>query len=581
MWVASIPRVANPIDLARVLLLVALTRGVPHGKIVMRPAMSSHPTEDIVTPAEPDLETGAKVGEYVVEEKIGEGGFGTVFRAVHPLIGKQVAIKVLSRRFSADPEMVSRFVAEARAVNQIRHRNIIDIFAFGQLDADGRHYYVMELLDGATLDAHLEQSGRMPLEETVPILRSLAKALDAAHAKGIAHRDLKPENVFLVTETDGTIFPKLLDFGIAKLLGSSGGGMHKTRTGAPIGTPYYMSPEQCRGRDVDHRTDIYAFGCMAYKMLTGMVPFDGDDYMDILLKQLNEEAIPPSTHFADLPTSVDAGIAWMLKKDPAQRPPNLVTAVRSLEQAAEESGISIPRSTSSQIYATPRTGVRPAAVTPTPARLGSGIGAAATVDASTIPPIEQPQARPGSGALWAAVLLGALVVGGVVFFLVRGQKSDKVETAAVVKDGSGSQVTGGGSGTVVSGSGSGSHVASGGAGSGTGTVDQAPKLVTITISGVPAGTEVYGPRGLMGVAPGPIQLERGSAEVMLTFKADRHVTASHAVTPDADQPLEITLEPKDKGSGKGSGKGTGKGTGTNPLIEDPFRQGAGSAERSD
>src|SRR5688572_1132212 len=154
--------------------------------------MSAGPTEDLHSPAEPDLEAGAKVGEYVVEEKIGEGGFGTVFRAAHPLIGKQVAIKVLSRRFSADPEMVSRFVAEARAVNQIRHRNIIDIFAFGQLE-DGRHYYVMELLDGATLDAHLEQVGRMGLEEAVPILRSLAKALDAAHAKGIAHRDLKPE----------------------------------------------------------------------------------------------------------------------------------------------------------------------------------------------------------------------------------------------------------------------------------------------------------------------------------------------------------------------------------------------------
>jgi len=290
--------------------------------------MSAGTTEDLTAPQEPDLEVGAKVGEYVVEAKIGEGGFGTVFRAEHPLIGKQVAIKVLSRRSPAHPEMVSRFVAEARAVNQIRHRNIIDIFAFGQLD-DGRHYYVMELLDGMTLDEHLEQAGRLGLEDTIPILRSLAKALDAAHGKGIAHRDLKPENVFLVREPDGTIFPKLLDFGIAKLLGTSGGSMHKTRTGAPIGTPYYMSPEQCRGRDVDHRTDVYAFGCMAYKMLTGMVPFDGDDYMDILLKQLNEEAVPPSAHFSDLPTSVDAGIAWMLQKDPAQRPPNLVTAVRA------------------------------------------------------------------------------------------------------------------------------------------------------------------------------------------------------------------------------------------------------------
>src|SRR5262245_13584788 len=179
--------------------------------------MSAGPTEDLHAPAEPDLEAGQKVGEYVVEEKIGEGGFGTVFRAVHPLIGKQVAIKVLARRFSSDPEMLSRFVAEARAVNQIRHRHIIDIFAFGQLEGnDGAPYDVLELLDGVPLDTHLDQVGRMPLEEAVPVLRAIAKALDAAHAKGIAHRDLKPENIFLVREPDGTVFPKLLDFGIAK-----------------------------------------------------------------------------------------------------------------------------------------------------------------------------------------------------------------------------------------------------------------------------------------------------------------------------------------------------------------------------
>ena len=145
--------------------------------------------------------------------------------------------------------MVSRFIAEARAVNQIRHRNIIDIFAFGQL-ADGRSYYVMELLDGEPLDAHLEQRGGSPLGEALPILRAIARALDAAHAKGIAHRDLKPENIFLVARVRRrALYPKLLDFGIAKLLGDT---RATTRphdaTGAPIGTPHYMSPEQCRGQ---------------------------------------------------------------------------------------------------------------------------------------------------------------------------------------------------------------------------------------------------------------------------------------------------------------------------------------------
>ena len=146
-----------------------------------------------------DLQVGQQVGEYVVEAKIGEGGFGTVFRAAHPLIGKRVAIKVLNRQFSAQADMVSRFVAEARAVNQISHRNIIDIFSFGQLE-DGRHYYIMEYLTGQPLDTYLEGCGRMSLPVAIPILRSVAAALDAAHTKGIAHRDLKPENVYLVQQ---------------------------------------------------------------------------------------------------------------------------------------------------------------------------------------------------------------------------------------------------------------------------------------------------------------------------------------------------------------------------------------------
>src|SRR5687767_8400152 len=148
----------------------------------------SEPTSQPFSAVDPDLEVGHRVGEYVVDGKLGEGAFGIVFRAVHPLIGKVVAIKVLARKFSVDPEMVSRFVAEARAVNQIRHRHIIDIFSFGQLE-DGRQYYVMEYLDGETLDALLEREKVIPIGDALSILRAIAKALDAAHGKGVAHRD--------------------------------------------------------------------------------------------------------------------------------------------------------------------------------------------------------------------------------------------------------------------------------------------------------------------------------------------------------------------------------------------------------
>ncbi len=274
-----------------------------------------------------DLSEGMQVGEYVVDHVLGRGGFGTVYRATHPLIGKRVAIKVLSRRYSADADMVSRFVAEARAVNQIQHRHIIDIFSFGQLD-DGRQYFVMEFLEGQPLDAYLNARGALPLAEALPILKAIARALGAAHAKGIAHRDLKPENIYLVRDEDGQ-FPKLLDFGIAKLSGPDDQMAHKTGTGVPLGTPYYMSPEQCRGRDVDTRTDIYSFGVLTYRVLTGTYPFEGD-LIDILHKQMHEPAEPPSVRNPALTGDVDAAIAWMMQKSAIDRPASVLDGVSAL-----------------------------------------------------------------------------------------------------------------------------------------------------------------------------------------------------------------------------------------------------------
>src|SRR5688500_14886783 len=144
-----------------------------------------------------DLHPGDTVGEYRIEEKIGEGGFGAVYRALHPVIGKHGAVKVLGRQFSANAAMVSRFIAEARAVNQIRHRNIVDIFSFGALP-DGRQYYIMEMLEGMPFDKYLDKQKRLSLAQALPVLRGVARALDAAHGTGILHRDLKPENVFLM-----------------------------------------------------------------------------------------------------------------------------------------------------------------------------------------------------------------------------------------------------------------------------------------------------------------------------------------------------------------------------------------------
>ena len=261
-----------------------------------------------------ELQPGQTVGEYRIEGKLGEGGFGAVYRAVHPLIGKHAAVKVLHKQYSANPQMVSRFIAEARAVNQIQSRNIIDIFAFGALP-DGRNYYVMELLDGVTLDAYIHERGRLSPGEAMPILRGIARAIDAAHAAGIAHRDLKPENVFLVFEEGGAPFPKLLDFGIAKLMGDSQAG-HKTRTGTPMGTPYYMSPEQVNGKNVDHRTDHYAFGVLVFEALTGRVPFVGEGMMEIFVKHTTQPPPRPSEVCAEVPAALDAPVLAFLEKEP-------------------------------------------------------------------------------------------------------------------------------------------------------------------------------------------------------------------------------------------------------------------------
>ncbi|MCK6552867.1 serine/threonine protein kinase, partial [Myxococcota bacterium] len=292
-------------------------------------------------PRDHELVSGEAVGEYVVEERIGGGTFGDVYRAVQPVIGKQVAIKVLSRRYSADPSIVSRFIAEARAVNQIRHKHIIDIFSFGQLP-DGRHYHIMELLSGTTLDVYLKEKGRLSVTEALRVLHPLGRALDAAHACGIAHRDLKPANVFLSPDDDGHFFPKLLDFGIAKLMSDELPRQHQTASGAAVGTPDYMSPEQSQGSKVDHRTDVYAFGVMTYQLLTGRLPFVGDNVVDVLVQQIHATPEPPSKVCSSVPAVMDAPILAMLAKDRDARPSTLAEALHALEAAARSAGLEVP-----------------------------------------------------------------------------------------------------------------------------------------------------------------------------------------------------------------------------------------------
>ena len=282
------------------------------------------------------LDAGAMVGEYRIEKKLGEGGMGTVHGAVHPLIGKRAAIKVLRRQLCNDPAAVERFVLEARSVNQIGHANIVDIFAFGELD-DGRCYFVMEWLRGESLGERMRR-GRLGFGEGLEILDEVIRGLDAAHDKGIIHRDLKPDNVFLVEVRGQRPAVKLLDFGIAKLTADDDNRLERTRTGALIGTPQYISPEQARGLAIDHRADIYSLGVMAFEMFTGRPPFQADTAMDMIAKHLHEEPPRPST-VAVIPFELDRLIHEMLDKDPANRPD--LTALRALIDELRSASVNI------------------------------------------------------------------------------------------------------------------------------------------------------------------------------------------------------------------------------------------------
>jgi len=293
------------------------------------------PKDGFALLADAPLAPGTMVGEYRVDRRLGAGTFGEVYAGEQPLIGKRVAIKLLHPKFSADPEVVSRFVAEARAVNRIRHRNIIDIFSFGLL-GERRHYFVMELLDGLTLGELLARERRISVQKAIPILRGIAAALDAAHEAGVTHRDLKPDNIFLATEKDGSYFPKLLDFGIAKLVTEDMA--HKTATGVAMGTPRYMSPEQVRGKKVDHRADIYALGVVIHEMLTGQPLFDGESAIDVVFKHTTDPPPAMSSVCADLPPELDAPVLAMVAKRPSARPSSAGKAVEALIDQAAMSG---------------------------------------------------------------------------------------------------------------------------------------------------------------------------------------------------------------------------------------------------
>ena len=250
-------------------------------------------------------------GAYVLKKELASGGGGTVYEAQHRILGRKAAVKVLRRQLAASPQMVARFVQEAKAVNLIKHPSIVDIFEFDDLP-DGRPFYVMELLEGIDLRSILNQRGRFPAAEVLEILEPVCSALQAAHEMGIIHRDLKASNIFIANVGDKKVV-KLLDFGIAKLLHPDAGEGGLTVVGTRLGTSYTMAPEQIRGDGVDARTDIYALGVVLYHLLTGQYPFRAETMTEIERQHL-EAPVPRPSQAAPVSPALDAVVLRCMDK---------------------------------------------------------------------------------------------------------------------------------------------------------------------------------------------------------------------------------------------------------------------------
>ncbi|MCP4679087.1 MAG: protein kinase [Deltaproteobacteria bacterium] len=284
--------------------------------------------------------------KYRLVRLLGEGGMGAVYEAEHTLLNRTVAVKVMHRNIASNPRAVDRFFREAQAASAIGHPNIIEIFDVGK-DEDDEVFMVMELLRGESLDSVLDKRGHLPPGRTIAIILQVLSALHAAHNKGIIHRDLKADNVFLAVDSRMREDVKLLDFGIAKVISTdSDEDLGLTKTGTVLGTPHYLSPEQARGgKDIDHRIDIWTVGVLMYEMLTGRLPFEGENYNEILSKVLLDEPTPIGEHMPGTPQVLVQFVEKALSKNRDDRFATVAEMIEDLmplhDQASDELSTSV------------------------------------------------------------------------------------------------------------------------------------------------------------------------------------------------------------------------------------------------
>jgi len=353
---------------------------------------------------------GRTIGNYRLTGTLGVGGMGTVYRAEHVLIGRAVAIKLLLPELTTHREIVTRFFNEARATSAIKHPGIVEIFDFGYTD-EGHAYIVMELLEGETLGQRITRLGHLPIGAAASLMRDVCSALAAAHDLQIVHRDLKPDNIFLIPSPDGER-TKILDFGIAKLT-EMGLATGVTKTGAVMGTPTYMSPEQCRGTgQVDGRADLYSIGCILYELVSGRPPFINPGAGELIGSHLFMTPEPLSRHAAVAP-ELDRLVMSLLEKAPEHRIQSARELADQLAGFAHLQGahVSMRNITAPPMHFTPINHT-PVALKPT------------TLSGSASQTSPHPTVTSAPGGRRLGIVIGAALVtialGVVGFFALRG-----------------------------------------------------------------------------------------------------------------------------------------------------------------
>ena len=525
-----------------------------------------------VPPTDPLLNQ-VLAGRYLIKKKLGEGGMGAVYLSQHTILEKAVALKILHGEFARKPDLVERFMQEARAASRIRHENVIDISDFGSTP-DGMVFFAMELLQGHDLHEEIARARlaktRLPWERSRKIFLQICSALAAAHAQGIVHRDLKPENIYLVEWLGHKDFVKLLDFGIAKLTEASEGDRKLTRTGMLFGTPEYMSPEQARGENVDHRVDVYAMGCILFQLVTGKVPFEAENFMGILSLHLTEPPPPidPSVLVEiGAPPELEFIIQKALAKSRAERwetIDEMANAIRALhgEDAQPVLEPRVPRVQS----AAPRTGA--------PVRTEwKGQVSVPTGDE----PLPQAPTSKLPLVLGGIAVVAAIAIGAVVVLGKGGGKDKGGETPPAPGTASGSAPIAG-SGTAATPTG----------------VTPLPARVVISLGSTPQGAEIYDmtTKEVVGVTPFDFELPGGRDPRRFTLRLagfggkmielvpDEDVTytvelKALAGTTPATEPAAVEVIPK-RGGGSGSSRGSstarngsGSGSGSDTPVATP------------